>query len=826
MNSYDFSTMSSGKYNSLNGSIEDARTNKITLDNISNHYIFEEEVHMSFSIMRKYEHIIRANVELVDLPKNFYYRPEYLCYEYYKTTDLWYLILFVNNMTSPSEFIKEKVYIVKPEFIDTFIKIIEKEKKMINSRKEPTLIYKHALKSLNSPSKQVLPSDFDAELDDLTNLKDYEDVTDDYIKQDNFIESGINIVRGKLLGDFFELSNRGDIFVRKTLCNSFEKIDSYKDIGENIRIVKSGYMKVDETGNYKFKVLSDCDFQMYLDDKVVLNHIGENTKLNNPRNKNLIEEYSLNSDFKRRNLDFWDKSSNSSLIYSDELNKNLLEEYIKVNDTSNYKVLSMTIPRNEIIFENNGEFIFDVEYYVKNSIRYHKLVQEISIDTTNGIKLFTSETEEYNASEEGLQRIRLIADNNIPEDTINSVTISLYVKTNVINFNNTTVLQINKFKLFTLPTKEHSIYLDSDKVYKFKSILTKNDYNSSTFRLLWCRENEEIFNYIHENNFYIEYPYSNQNIGKKDTVAVKVYKDDLLSNQYLSNKLFTDNASTKFLGGNKFMISFTCENDYLKTNIKLEGINSSMSLYCNGDLLGTKDSVTPELIVDTSNTTSNNFILEVIVLDGYEDFSYNISREINGIYELVETKNLTSEFNKFFDYSISSHNFNIISDKGNTHSLYHALCSKQVPNDWILDMSITGNNNMKQNGLFGIIFDMKDSQHYYSLILKNENFASKTVKSGIYKFKKDSENILYDDTFKHEFLNGKMTLMEELDILITRETKDIKILKKDGRILLCQDGNRYPFKNILDMFEPYMDGYLGFMVYEQDGLDIELTLWA
>ena len=87
----DYTSMNSSSNFSIDGSINRAKNNSIILDNIVNHYLFEDELHMSFSVFKKYEQLIMNNLVLMDLPKEYWYRPEYMSYYYYNTTDFWYL---------------------------------------------------------------------------------------------------------------------------------------------------------------------------------------------------------------------------------------------------------------------------------------------------------------------------------------------------------------------------------------------------------------------------------------------------------------------------------------------------------------------------------------------------------------------------------------------------------------------------------------------------------------------------------------------------------------------------------------------------------------
>lgn len=831
----DFSTFNSSKFSTLNSSIQDALTNKITLDNIGTHYIFEDEVHMSFSILRKYEHLIRANTEYVDVPVGYYYRPEYLSNYLYGSTDFWYLILFVNNMTSPSEFIKDKVLAVNPKFIEHFSKIIDGEMKMKDSKKNPIPIYKHILKSLNAPSKQVLPSDFDLELDDLTDLKDYVDSTDDILVNANMIQQSSHIIRGKLIGDFYRVTDIGrDKFIRKNLCSGFAKVDDYKDIGNKVRVIKNGYLKPFASGTYQIKVYTDANLQILLDDNTIINHVGDNTLINSPRTKNLFEEYSLNSDFKRRNLDYW-TTSGSSLFYDEEKNKNMLRRNLKTTNLNTYSMAYVDIPASDIVFENEGDFIFDVEYYLGTGIRYHKLIQEVTITKNDNSKvIYKDESIDFTERIDGLGVARLICPReNLSNGEIKSIRLKLSFRGNMANSGRVTDLRVNRFKLFTLEGKVYTQKLDLNKIYKFKSVYHREETHTDFLRVMWRKDNEP-FTVIPDNVFYIDYQHD-MNYIKTETVGVECFKstDMHLKDQFLTDKLSFDKTFASLNAdsdANRFDFRFYTLPTYLRKNLKVVAdTNHKVTIYNNGAIVGTKEYTETEKIIDCSSVTKDSFIVRVDVnRTKANSLTFDILVEENGLYDEINMKNINFEFTKNLNTSLTSHRFKITRNYGNKRSIYNLLCTKAVPNDWILDMEFKNGEDtttFTRKGLFGITFDMKDSKSYYALILrcKGEN---NYIQSGIYKYDKKYANMFYDNNFKHEYLLDNMILMQPLSIELEKANKKIKILKKDGLILLCQDGSRYPFMTIDDKFAPYKEGLLGFFVMNQDNINLDLTLWT
>lgn len=57
----------------------------------------------------------------------YFYRPKYLSNRLYGTTDLWYLLMKLNNINDKLEFTKDKLFIVHPQNISIINKIFVKE---------------------------------------------------------------------------------------------------------------------------------------------------------------------------------------------------------------------------------------------------------------------------------------------------------------------------------------------------------------------------------------------------------------------------------------------------------------------------------------------------------------------------------------------------------------------------------------------------------------------------------------------------------------------------------------------------------------------------
>lgn len=141
----------------MSSEIEYARGNKILLNNISEWYLFEKQAVFSLPLLRKYENILKRNLIEIDLEKRFHYKPEYLSKDLYNTTDLWYLLLFVNDMQTVDQFNTSKIKVFTDAMINDLNQIINAEGSKLGSETNPKQIYKHMIKSTEEPSDKIIP---------------------------------------------------------------------------------------------------------------------------------------------------------------------------------------------------------------------------------------------------------------------------------------------------------------------------------------------------------------------------------------------------------------------------------------------------------------------------------------------------------------------------------------------------------------------------------------------------------------------------------------------------------------------------------------------
>ena len=145
----------------LNGQINSSEINKILLDKFSNWYDLEGQILLGFPLMSKYANIIKANLEDYEINPEHKLRPEYVSYELYGTTDLWYILLYINEMATVNDFTKDVIKVFPDRLISDINRMIMNEGKLLSTKSKPREIKKHFLKHLNEPSEEQIVDDDD-----------------------------------------------------------------------------------------------------------------------------------------------------------------------------------------------------------------------------------------------------------------------------------------------------------------------------------------------------------------------------------------------------------------------------------------------------------------------------------------------------------------------------------------------------------------------------------------------------------------------------------------------------------------------------------------
>ena len=91
-------------------------------------------------LYRDYINKILVEVELTDKEMiQYMYQPKKFCYDKYGTTELWATLLRVNNMTSSTDFNKQKIKMFRMDIFDVLNEILILEEKTLQESKDEAL---------------------------------------------------------------------------------------------------------------------------------------------------------------------------------------------------------------------------------------------------------------------------------------------------------------------------------------------------------------------------------------------------------------------------------------------------------------------------------------------------------------------------------------------------------------------------------------------------------------------------------------------------------------------------------------------------------------
>ena len=216
------SEINSSAYKSLNEGIESIEKNPILLDKLETKYNFEDQMLFGMNILSKYDNILKYNLVDYECPKKYFYKPEYLCHDLYATTDLWYLLLYVNSMSNEMEFCRKNIKVFPSDMIETINNLLKKEKILIESRKEPIYIDKHYLKNPKESSIDLLADENFENVSNVENNIIYDILSPNtkFTKQTiNFYRSNVQTGSDLTVNDFRLFENNKVISLPSNLYN-------------------------------------------------------------------------------------------------------------------------------------------------------------------------------------------------------------------------------------------------------------------------------------------------------------------------------------------------------------------------------------------------------------------------------------------------------------------------------------------------------------------------------------------------------------------------------------------------------------------------------
>lgn len=141
---------SSNKSATLNGSIADSKSNKLTLENLSQKINFNNEFYCyDENVLYSYKNYLSQFTVWNTLPVKYHYKPELLAKDLYGSVDLWYLIMWFNDIPSAMDFNTEKIKVFDPKYMNIINKIIENNRRnIIKNNQNPPLVENLTLKPI------------------------------------------------------------------------------------------------------------------------------------------------------------------------------------------------------------------------------------------------------------------------------------------------------------------------------------------------------------------------------------------------------------------------------------------------------------------------------------------------------------------------------------------------------------------------------------------------------------------------------------------------------------------------------------------------------
>jgi uncharacterized Fe-S cluster protein YjdI len=133
---------SSSTFNNIDDSIKDALKNKLEIANNTTRVNVNGKMIIGEGhIFKEYKNLIFGNLEEIPLEPKYHYRPERLSKDIYGTVDLWYLLLWVNQMTMNQQFVGSKIKVINDQGINLIIRICDRNyERTFKSRRDPELI--------------------------------------------------------------------------------------------------------------------------------------------------------------------------------------------------------------------------------------------------------------------------------------------------------------------------------------------------------------------------------------------------------------------------------------------------------------------------------------------------------------------------------------------------------------------------------------------------------------------------------------------------------------------------------------------------------------
>jgi len=71
----------------------------------------------AFDLLVRYIQFLKSKSKKVQMTSRYYMRPDYVSYDYYGTTNLAFLIMYINNCSCALEFTKDVILVPEPDVV-------------------------------------------------------------------------------------------------------------------------------------------------------------------------------------------------------------------------------------------------------------------------------------------------------------------------------------------------------------------------------------------------------------------------------------------------------------------------------------------------------------------------------------------------------------------------------------------------------------------------------------------------------------------------------------------------------------------------------------
>jgi hypothetical protein len=836
----DSNSINSSEYASMRQSIIHSKYNKVTLDNVSIHYKFEGEIVFSTSILRKYENIIKQRLSDYTLFDHQLLRPEYASFDIYGTTDLWYLLLFVNNMTRPDEFTKREIKVFNPAYLDLLNDIIEKEKKLLdNNMSNPEEIERRLLKDLNQPSKRILSSLYDKKIKPLPlpekpkSLNTIMDFSTDFVKEYN------SIYRNKLLrNDFVIADSTGNLVSSNgsTIIDNFqldyENQETYPSTWKNrFRQEFEGQIYIEETNEYEIKPLMMGSSKMWIGEDEILSFNTPNFTVED----NLFDLSNNNSDFRKGTTEGWNVIDGE--LVTDGTKQALHKAFVGSTEGSNIASVNLDLT----YVKEYEELILTTTYKSINNKNLLFSGATAEVKYTNGlIERFSNNSNYSHFNNNGNYTDAMLVITLHKTYTLESVTVNFPVE-RLPRWNETMdgEVFISSLKAQPLFYSTKKINLIGGTWYKIKARYDMIDQPASYFKILWkkktderftripsdilaftpndiIRSNEQPFTALNEFYSYDETSFFTTHVSNSNDFSFADINPDTLYVPLNTDYTLKQQSSFNITGNRKY---------------KIEGnTNDEIQVYKDGILWFNKPVGTVEVEQAFEDSPVNRKVkLEVVykhkVGNGSAYFRMKMYPDEYGnpIWSTFKSKanSKVGELNE--EWSSDSNNIEM---KPYINGITKYFYKGDVRLADYRIKALLSTEDTTHYGNIGIMFRVEGEDEYYLYTLRRDNPVNGTQKSlisGLYKISPQYSEIplVSDEMYK---LRGKLLATTSQKYTET-ESNYVYIVLTENNIRVYSQINQRPIVEFTDVDSPLLSGGFGFFAFNQSNVnfsDIEI----